>query len=727
MHRSYSRLFKPTITLFLFLLLGSNSVFAQDSLNITHLSSLFRSWGGATQIQLEDSLAYVSTVNNGIAVLDIHDLASPRQIAYRELPRNHPINNFAVSGNYAYIAARDSGLRILDVHDTTNIHEVGYYVSDSSRFVQVVVRDTLAFVLDSSKGVLVFNISNPNSFQLLGSCQFPFEFTFFMMDVQMVIDGNHAYVSAGTNGMRIIDISNPSNPNEVGHYDSTTVQSVNELNGVAYVSDRMSGSVLLLDVSHPDSIRLLSSYEDNGYSGVSLSDSLAFMFDGAVEIVNVTDPTQPQFLGYYYNYDAWWPTQVIRRDSVAFVADYNCGFEALNINNTGDPTRISVYEQATIYQAKAVGDYAYVAANDGLHIVNVQNPSSPFQVGFYPSQYLSAVAINGDYVYITDWATGRLLAINITNPATPTVAGSYAAQVYSENIVISGNYLYLTDLPRGFQIYDISNPVSPHFVHAMSTFGNTLGITVSGNFAYLACDTSGFRIIDISNPHSPYEVSRYNNEWSTNHTRAVSIVDTIAYVVDGGGQLMALSIADSSNPYLMGECSCPRPFDIYVTGNRAYLACDDGGLRIYNVARADSIYQTGFYRTESGYAYSVSKQGNIVYVANDVSFDIFDCTAGMESVGSTHNAIPFQFELKQNYPNPFNGWTAINYSLPVSGKVSLTVYDALGRKVATLVDGYQSASRYRVRFDASKLASGVYFYQLNAGKYHANKKMVMVK
>ncbi len=89
--------------------------------------------------------------------------------------------------------------------------------------------------------------------------------------------------------------------------------------------------------------------------------------------------------------------------------------------------------------------------------------------------------------------------------------------------------------------------------------------------------------------------------------------------------------------------------------------------------------------------------------------------------------IPARFALSQNYPNPFNPSTVIEYQLPVSSRVSLRVYDVLGREVATLVDQRQNAGYYSVTFNAGKLPSGVYLYRIAADKFSAVQKLVLVK
>jgi hypothetical protein len=91
------------------------------------------------------------------------------------------------------------------------------------------------------------------------------------------------------------------------------------------------------------------------------------------------------------------------------------------------------------------------------------------------------------------------------------------------------------------------------------------------------------------------------------------------------------------------------------------------------------------------------------------------------------NSLPTEYNLDQNYPNPFNPSTVISYQLPISGNVTLKIFDALGREVATLVDEYKNAGSYNIEFDASILPSGVYFYQLQAGSFVQTRKMVLLQ
>lgn len=99
-------------------------------------------------------------------------------------------------------------------------------------------------------------------------------------------------------------------------------------------------------------------------------------------------------------------------------------------------------------------------------------------------------------------------------------------------------------------------------------------------------------------------------------------------------------------------------------------------------------------------------------------------TVGIDPVNGN---IPDKFSLEQNYPNPFNPSTTISFSLPKSDFVTLMVYDALGGVVQELLKQQVNAGTYEVKFDASSLSSGMYFYTLTAGEVTSTKKMVLVK
>jgi flavoprotein len=105
--------------------------------------------------------------------------------------------------------------------------------------------------------------------------------------------------------------------------------------------------------------------------------------------------------------------------------------------------------------------------------------------------------------------------------------------------------------------------------------------------------------------------------------------------------------------------------------------------------------------------------------------------ASLASPMAKLSTLPTVFALDQNYPNPFNPSTQIEYSLPKSGRVTLTIYNIMGQQVAKLVDGIQEAGVYNVQWNASNLASGMYIYRINVdhenGNFTASKRLMLLK
>ena len=91
------------------------------------------------------------------------------------------------------------------------------------------------------------------------------------------------------------------------------------------------------------------------------------------------------------------------------------------------------------------------------------------------------------------------------------------------------------------------------------------------------------------------------------------------------------------------------------------------------------------------------------------------------------NIIPKEFSLEQNYPNPFNPVTKIQYSIAKTSLAKLKIFDILGREVMVLVNEVLTPGVYIADFNASHLASGIYYYRLEAGDFVNVKKMVLVK
>jgi len=123
---------------------------------------------------------------------------------------------------------------------------------------------------------------------------------------------------------------------------------------------------------------------------------------------------------------------------------------------------------------------------------------------------------------------------------------------------------------------------------------------------------------------------------------------------------------------------------------------------------------------EGSYYYKISATD---YSGNESDFADASVIVGVDEKIN----LPAEYSLEQNYPNPFNPSTKISYSIKLSGEVNIMVYNFLGQKVATLIEGYKEPGKYSIIFNASDLPSGVYFYSIRTRNYFAIKKMMLLR
>ncbi|HHJ51734.1 MAG TPA: T9SS type A sorting domain-containing protein, partial [Caldithrix abyssi] len=138
-----------------------------------------------------------------------------------------------------------------------------------------------------------------------------------------------------------------------------------------------------------------------------------------------------------------------------------------------------------------------------------------------------------------------------------------------------------------------------------------------------------------------------------------------------------------------------------------YVAAPPAGDYTIQISHKDTLY---------------NNQQVFSIVINDAQFN-----GSPNTLEKASEAAPNKFRLYGNYPNPFNPSTNIRFDLATAGRTTLTVYDALGKKITTLVDKYLPAGQYTFKWNAGQLSSGIYFYRLQTGKLSQVKRMLLVK
>ena len=131
------------------------------------------------------------------------------------------------------------------------------------------------------------------------------------------------------------------------------------------------------------------------------------------------------------------------------------------------------------------------------------------------------------------------------------------------------------------------------------------------------------------------------------------------------------------------------------------------------VSKAPTTWTTYSVSGKTGYVFLYLVRAYVSFVVSGVKHEV--------------ELTPKEFSLAQNYPNPFNPTTKIDFTLPSASKVKVIIYNQLGQQVALLAAGDYAAGVHEINFDGANLASGVYYYRIDAGTYSQTKKMVLMK
>jgi hypothetical protein len=207
---------------------------------------------------------------------------------------------------------------------------------------------------------------------------------------------------------------------------------------------------------------------------------------------------------------------------------------------------------------------------------------------------------------------------------------------------------------------------------------------------------------------------------------------------DSGQEFIGLG-----NSQIWYVCSAPADTGIYVgyfesptvinTAVKAFRIDPDGAmlwrprfLSVAELGNKDDLLVVVNTENRAFLTWSDNRNGDADIYAQNVNLD---GTLGNppSGVDKTTSLSPMYFRLYPAYPNPFNPTTTLSFALPAPSWVSLTIYDITGRLVATVANGHYETGSYRIPFDGSGLASGIYFYRLKAGAFTDTKKLVLMK
>jgi hypothetical protein len=539
--------------------------------------------------------------------------------------------------------------------------------------------------------------------------------------------------------LKIVDVSNPTAPRVVKEWSDASIASysgdIELAENNLLLTDQSSGfnvisitNDTLLSLS-----RRLSGFVPPYYKinfAMRKSGNHAFLFDEdcyAVFTFDVTTPGSAKLIDTIpFAHD--WKDISIANKNTAFASVWN--FYQLYTLDTRNIFAPSISQRTEVrgwgWGIDVKKNFAYLAMglqvfpppeeSGGLQVYDLSNPFAPQKRGWSPPY-----PGNHDVQVFTD--------------TTSALAYVIAGQPNSEGESFEN---HLSARP-GLRIVDVSDPDSLVQLGAIGIKPQCRGVFQKGNYVYIAAsspdssssviDASGLYIVDASNPANPFIAGQWVRTAAAGHTRAVYVKDDFAFLAHYN-YLTVLDVSNPASPSLATEITdLGRTQCMEVLGQDNFVfVLKENALLVFDILNPASptLVATAYgmffsparhFDIDWPYIYVVSAAGVHVFRFNTVS-------EVNEQEESSYKSLP---ELFQNYPNPFNPSTVIGFQLSVKSRVTLKVFDVNGREVVTLVDGEMTAGNYAVRFEARELASGVYFYEIKAGRFRQRKKMIIME
>jgi len=483
----------------------------------------------------------------------------------------------------------------------------------------------LAYVADGNEGLYIVNISDPSN---------PYEVGFYEMWAganDVYVEGDYAYV--GSFFFEVVDISDPANPYQVCEVElGEGAIGVDVKDDYAFCAGDEYG-LIVINISDPLNAYEVSSCSTSGDAyGVKVQGNFAYVacLNGSMSVVNINNPNNPILAGFLYL--PGWSTKLDVTGDHAYVTAGEGGLRVIDIQVPAQPNEVGVFETPdATYGVFVQGDYAYLANDDGgLRVIGTSDPSNPNEVGHCDiSGDVVEVYVSGDYAYLpSDDST--LHVIDISDPLEPIEIGSCFTPCEPFGVFVSGDYAYLGGMYDGLRIIDISTPTAPFEVGFYDTEDYAMRVFVQGIFAYVADYNGGLRVIDVSVPSEPSEVGYCTFD----DAQGVFVSGSYAYVAAGGEGLVVVDVSNPNSPFMVCSYETHWACDIYVTGDHAYVADYSGGLRVIDISAPSNPNEVGYYVTPGG-AEGVFCSGAFTFIADGMGLQILQFLGGSLAVSAT--------------------------------------------------------------------------------------------
>jgi hypothetical protein len=679
-------------------------------------------------------------IGNGslLQVLDISDPLVPRIVNEQLL--SNGVGDIQLRGNFAFVCRGDS-LMILDVSSPPKLVEVSA-VAVPAGASQVIVQDSLAYVRYSLGSLSVIDITDIGHPRLRGSV---LANGWSTGSTAFVAKGPYIYVGSDQNPptmTSIVDASNPDSPYVAAWLSTSWAGSSAAIQDTfLYMSNFGPDPFEVYSIVNPTAPRLLTTslVIPEAY-GLAIRDSLLYAAtDSAIYSLSIALPEHPEVvavlpMSHYSGLMAFTDKLLLARAGI--------GFDIIDISSAHNPRHILFFPTVSRCEAVALKDNLALMATGltGLWILDVTDLASPKALSNISTHgWAVDVVTSGNYAFVVNWpiradSAAGIWVIDISDPGAPQRVAYHRGIVSGGTLSSTRNslalwrdLLFVTQVPApgsdsALEVIDVSIPTEPRQLSVIRSI-DAYDADAKDSVLYICAGPKGLMLYDIRDPIHPALLDSLGGD-----TRAIVLRDTLAFIERSGITVMNITRADS--PVYLGSCAqsllaiaSPK---LAISDNFLYLVEGEGrGFDVSDPRRPQERF--GFSANAYDGGTGIAAQGGLVYFTGWLSGLYIWRNQLVTSVAGRHASRPTTLKLLQNYPNPFNSQTTIEFIVPERAYVKLDVFDLLGRRVRSLLDGTSEAGTRVVRFDASSLSSGVYVVRLRTARGVLTKTMMHVK
>jgi hypothetical protein len=399
---------------------------------------------------------YVCEWGQGVDVVNISNPADPTLVVAYANPKNADI---MFDGNYGYIASREFGLTVIDVSDPAAPVTVNTFATNGTlrkvSYGAINMSGTITghiFTAEVSAlgAVNVSAAATGMSYSGAIAVTPPAEGIAY----SGLVMGTTAYVPYGSAGMRILDVTNPGNMTELGHFTlGTNSRKVVIKDNIAFLADKSFG-VFVLDISDPAAIDSITAFDDAPAQDIGISGNYVYaaVRDLGIAVINATNAAAPTLVTHLSSF--WGEGVAVDGDVMA-----QSTWDKIYFYDISTPEAPAMRDSLILVTGTGefgiFGDYAYIHDFDSLRIIDISDLNNVVEVGtaFTNGSWDGTAFVEGNFAYVNCESNG-IKMFDVTDKTAPMEVGHWDGVATARNIFALNGLAYVAEKEGGFSIYD---------------------------------------------------------------------------------------------------------------------------------------------------------------------------------------------------------------------------------------------------------------------------------